>query len=216
MNGMDKGWLEAFSDGVIAIIITIMVLELAKPASVSLAALIGILPHVGIYALSFVYVGIYWNNHHHLFQAVKGVNGAILWANLYLLFWLSLTPFTSAWMGESDFAAIPVGLHGFMLLMCGVAYSILVRLLIRHDGQNSLVARAIGYDFKGWISRVGYLAGIACSPFQPKVSIGLLYGGGADLADPGPAHRADCRSILTESSGHAARPAVKCPPCGQT
>jgi uncharacterized membrane protein len=173
MHGMGKGRLEAFSDGVIAIIITIMVLELAKPASASFAALVSILPHIGIYALSFVYVGIYWNNHHHLFHAVKGVNGAILWANLHLLFWLSLTPFTSAWMGESDFAAVPVGLYGFVLMMCAAAYSVLVRLLIHHDGRESLVARAIGNDFKGWISLVGYIAGIACAPFQPMVSVGL-------------------------------------------
>jgi uncharacterized membrane protein len=170
---MGKGRLEAFSDGVIAIIITIMVLELAKPASASLAALIAMLPHIGIYALSFIYVGIYWNNHHHLFHAVKGVNGAILWANLHLLFWLSLTPFASAWMGEKDFAPVPTALYGFVLLMCGASYSILVRLLIHHDGRESVVARAIGNDLKGWISLAGYMLGIASAWGLPMVSVGF-------------------------------------------
>ncbi len=170
---MGKGRLEAFSDGVIAIIITIMVLELEKPHSASWEAFVEVLPHIGIYALSFIYVGIYWNNHHHLLHATKSVNGAILWANLHLLFWLSLTPFTSAWMGESHFAAAPVALYGGALMMCAVSYTILVQLLIRHDGQDSVVARAIGKDTKGWLSLAAYITGIIAAPFEPFIAVGL-------------------------------------------
>jgi uncharacterized membrane protein len=170
---MGKGRLEAFSDGVIAIIITVMVLELKLPEGDSPAALMQVLPHIGIYVLSFVYAGIYWNNHHHLFQAVKSVNGAVLWSNLHLLFWLSLTPFTSAWMGESHFAPLPVAAYGGALLMCALAYTILVRVLIAHDGQDSLLARAIGRDAKGWISLACYAAGLACAAVLPLLSVGF-------------------------------------------
>ena len=170
---MGKGRLEAFSDGVIAIIITVMVLELKLPEGDGLAALGQVAPHIGIYVLSFVYAGIYWNNHHHLFQAVKSVNGAILWANLHLLFWLSLTPFTSAWMAESHFAPLPVALYGGALLLCGVAYTILVRTLIAHGGHDSLVARAVGKDAKGWASLALYAAGIGCATVMPLLSVGF-------------------------------------------
>ena len=172
---MGKGRLEAFSDGVIAIIITIMVLEFKVPEQASLPALLELLPHVLIYALSFIYVGIYWSNHHHMFHAVRTVNGGILWANLHLLFWLSLIPFASSWMGAHYRESLPVGLYGGLLMMCGVAYSILVRLLIRHEGPGSVLARAIGPDFKGNASVVAYVLAILASPIQPLVSL-AIYG----------------------------------------
>ena len=170
---MGKGRLEAFSDGVIAIIITIMVLEFKVPAEATLSALLALLPHVLIYALSFIYVGIYWNNLHHMVHAAKSVNGAILWANLHLLFWLSLLPFASAWMGAHYRESLPVGVYGGLLLMCGVAYSILVRLLIRHEGPGSVLSRAIGADFKGNASVVAYVVAIAASPFEPRLSLAI-------------------------------------------
>jgi len=170
---MHKGRLEAFSDGVIAIIITIMVLELKRPADVSLGALIAIGPHILIYALSFLYVGIYWNNHHHMFQAVKSVNGAVLWANLHLLFWLSLVPFTSAWMGEHYDQAWPVVAYGADLLLTGAAYLILARLLVLHEGPASVLARAFGYDLKTIVSLVAYLTAIVAAFFVPYISLAL-------------------------------------------
>src|SRR5438874_7270327 len=130
---MGKGRLEAFSDGVIAIIITIMVLELKRPEDLSLAGLVHVGPHLAVYALSFVYVGIYWNNHHHMFHAAKSVTGSVLWANLHLLFWLSLVPFVSGWMGEHYTSSLPVALYGVVLFMNGFAYFILARLLVRHE-----------------------------------------------------------------------------------
>jgi uncharacterized membrane protein len=170
---MGKGRLEAFSDGVIAIIITIMVLELKRPEDLSLAGLLHIAPHIAIYALSFLYVGIYWNNHHHLFQAARGVTGAILWANLHLLFWLSLVPFASDWMGENYHSALPVALYGAMLLMCGIAYGILARLLVRHEGQGSAIDRAIGKDRKTTLSNVGYIAAIGLAFVLPPAALAI-------------------------------------------
>ena len=170
---MGKGRLEAFSDGVIAIIITIMVLEFKVPADASLASFLALLPHVLIYALSFVYVGIYWNNHHHMLHAAKSVNGAILWANLHLLFWLSLLPFASAWMGQHYRESLPVGVYGGLFLMCGVAYSILARLLMRHEGPGSVLAKAIGADRKGNASIVAYAAAVLISPFLPLASLAI-------------------------------------------
>jgi uncharacterized membrane protein len=149
--------MEAFSDGVIAIIITIMVLELKVPHSADLAALHSLIPVFLSYVLSFVFLGIYWNNHHHLLQAVRQVNGPILWANLHLLFWLSLTPFVTGWMGENHFAALPVALYGGVLLCAAVAYFILTRALIAHHGKDSALATALGRDFKGKIS-IGFYA----------------------------------------------------------
>ncbi len=157
---MSKGRIEAFSDGVIAIIITIMVLELSAPHGTDLAALRPLIPVFLSYVLSFVFVGIYWNNHHHLLQAVRQVNGATLWANLHLLFWLSLIPFATGWMGENDFAAWPVALYGLVLLLAGSAYFILSRVLIAHHGQESALATAIGGDFKGMVSLVLYTLAI--------------------------------------------------------
>lgn len=158
---MGKGRLEAFSDGVIAIIITIMVLELEPPHGASLAALEHALPVLSGYALSFVYVGIYWNNHHHLFQAVRGINGSVLWLNLHLLFWLSLLPFVTAWMGEAGVATVPVAAYGGVLFMCAASYAILEHRLAGLHGANASLAQAIGSDRKGWISLVLYACGIA-------------------------------------------------------
>jgi uncharacterized membrane protein len=157
---MSKGRLEAFSDGVIAIIITIMVLELKAPHGVEPAAVRPLIPVLLSYVLSYVHVGIYWNNHHHLLQAVRHVNGAILWANLHLLFWLSLIPFVTAWMGDNHFAKLPVSLYGVVLLLSGVAYTVLVRALVAHHSRDSALATAIGSDSKGKASLALYAAAI--------------------------------------------------------
>ena len=158
---MQTNRLEAFSDGVIAIIITIMVLEMKPTHGATLEALRPVLPIFLSYVLSFIYVGIYWNNHHHLLHSADKVNGPILWANLHLLFWLSLVPFVTAWMGENRFAALPVALYGVVLLMSAIAYTILTVLLIRHHGNDSSLARAIGSDRKGKISIAIYIAALA-------------------------------------------------------
>ncbi len=158
---MKKNRLEAFSDGVIAIIITIMVLELKAPAQAQgLADLKELLPVFLSYVLSFIYVGIYWNNHHHMFHSTKKVTGGILWANLHLLFWLSLFPFTTAWVGANHLAPTPAAVYGFVLLMAAIAYYILQRTIIASQGANSLLAAAIGKDWKGKLSPVLYLAAI--------------------------------------------------------
>ena len=148
--------LEAFSDGVIAIIITIMVLDMKGQHGEDLAALAPLLPVFLSYVLSFIYVGIYWNNHHHLFQSVENVNGAILWANLHLLFWLSLFPFVTGWMGENHFATWPVALYGVVLMMAAVAYYVLIRALIAEHGRGSMIAKAIRNDYKGMVSIAVY------------------------------------------------------------
>lgn len=158
---MDKNRLLAFSDGVIAIIITIMVLELEAPHGITLAALEPVFPVLLGYVLSFIYVGIYWNNHHHLFQAVERISGPILWWNLHLLFWLSLLPFVSGWMGKSGFASAAVAAYGAVLLMCALAYAILEHRLASLHGGNEMLALAIGADFKGWVSLLLYASGIA-------------------------------------------------------
>jgi uncharacterized membrane protein len=160
-NGMDKNRLEAFSDGVIAVIITIIVLEMKVPHGPELASLAPLVPVFLTYVLSFVYVGIYWNNHHHMFKVARSVNGAVLWANLHLLFWLSLLPFATGWMGENHFERAPTVLYGVNLLLCALAWSILQTCLIRHDGRDSLLAKAISADLKGKLSPVLYVAGIA-------------------------------------------------------
>jgi uncharacterized membrane protein len=157
---MSKGRLEAFSDGVIAIIITIMVLELKVPHGTDLAALRPRIPVFLSYVLSFVFLGIYWNNHHHLLQATRHVNGRILWANLHLLFWLSLTPFVTSWMGENPFAPWPVALYGVVLLFAGLAYFILARVLVASHGEESTLAIAIGRDVKGKLSVVVYAVAV--------------------------------------------------------
>jgi uncharacterized membrane protein len=158
---MPKGRLEAFSDGVLAIIITVMVLEMKVPHGTDLQALTPVLPVFLSYVLSFLYLGIYWNNHHHLFQAVKQIKGSVLWANLHLLFWLSLFPFVTGWMGENHFATWTVALYGGVLIMAATAYFILSRVLLAGHAADSVLARAIGSDFKGRISVVIYAVGIA-------------------------------------------------------
>ena len=167
---MGKGRLEAFSDGVIAIIITIMVLEMKVPHGETLEALRPLLPVFLSYVLSFVYVGIYWNNHHHLLHATSKVNGPVLWANLHLLFWLSLFPFATGFMGENHFAAVPSALYGVVLLMAGLAYTILAQVIVRAEGSHSVVARALGRDRKGKLSLVLYALGIALTFWKPWLS----------------------------------------------
>jgi uncharacterized membrane protein len=157
---MGKGRLEAFSDGVIAIVITIMVLEMKTPHGGNLAVLKDLTPVFISYVLSFIYVGIYWNNHHHMLHATQHVNGSVLWANLHLLFWLSLIPFVTGWMGENDFMSWPVALYGVVMLMCAVAYFILSRTLVKHHGQDSELAAAVGRDRKGQASIIIYAIAI--------------------------------------------------------
>ena len=166
--------LEAFSDGVLAIIITIMVLEMKVPHGAELAALKPLIPHFFSYVLSFIYVGIYWNNHHHLFQAAKQVSGGVLWANLHLLFWLSLFPLTTDWMGENQLAATPTAVYGFVLLMAAIAYQILEYTIIAKEGRGSLLASAIGGDWKGKLSPVIYLIAILLA-FVNSWIAGALY-----------------------------------------
>ena len=170
---MEKGRLEAFSDGVIAVIITIMVLELHVPHGGQLSDLTPLFPKFFCYVLSFINVGLYWNNHHHMFQAVRHVNGRILWSNLHLLFWLSLIPVSTDWMGENHFEQIPVIFYGVILLMCGVAYAILVSALIDRHGRDSLLAKAIGHDTKGKISVVMYGAAIGLGFINAWIAVGL-------------------------------------------
>lgn len=171
---MNKGRLEAFSDGVLAIIITIMVLELKVPHGQDLASLKPLLPVLGSYVLSFIYLGIYWNNHHHLLHTVKKVNGSILWANLHLLFWLSLVPFVTGWMGENNFASVPVMLYGLNLLLAAIAYYLLQTQILKIHGRNSMLAKAVGKDLKGKISPLLYLAAIFLSMINPWIA-GSIY-----------------------------------------
>jgi uncharacterized membrane protein len=165
--------LEAFSDGVLAIIITIMVLELKVPHATELAALKPMLPHLLSYVLSFIYLGIYWNNHHHLFQAAQEVSGGILWANLYLLFWLSLFPFTTDWVGENRLAPTPTAVYGFVLLMAAVAYYILERIIVTKEGRGSVLGSAVGRDWKGKLSLVIYLIAIPLAFVDSWIAGGL-------------------------------------------
>ncbi len=167
---MGKGRLEAFSDGVIAIIITIMVLELRAPHGDSLEDLRALLPVFLSYVLSFVYVGIYWNNHHHMLQATRKVTGGVLWANLHLLFWLSLFPFTTAWMGESHFSSSPTLLYSVVLLMAAVAYFLLQSVIVAAEGPDSVLRRALGRDWKGKASPILYALAIGAALWRPWVS----------------------------------------------
>lgn len=170
---MSKGRLEAFSDGVIAVIITIMVLNLKVPQGEDLASLEPQLPTLVSYVLSFVFVGIYWNNHHHLLHATQHVSGLVMWANLHLLFWLSLVPITTGWMGSSNFAVWPVATYGALLLLCGCAFYLLSHLLILSHGRNSVLGTAYGRDFKGKISVAIYAVAIVFAFVQPWIAIGL-------------------------------------------
>jgi uncharacterized membrane protein len=171
---MSKGRMEAFSDGVIAVIITIMVLGLEAPPEASLTALVPLLPVFLNYVLSFVILGIYWNNHHHLLQAVENVDGQVLWANMHLLFWLSLIPFATSWAGENPSAPLPVAIYGCILLLAAVAYFILVQALMKRHGQDSFLATAVGSDFKGKISILIYLLAIPLAFLNPIISFALF------------------------------------------
>lgn len=170
---MKTNRLEAFSDGVLAIIITIMVLELKVPHDVRLEGLLPVAPVFLSYVLSFIYVGIYWNNHHHLFHAAGHVSGGVLWANMHLLFWLSLFPFTTAWLGENHLDATPAAAYGFVLLMAAVAYHILQRALLAADGQASPLAEALGRDWKGKLSPVLYFLAIFAAFLSPWIAIAI-------------------------------------------
>ncbi len=171
---MNKTRLEAFSDGVLAIIITIMVLEIKVPHEVSFSALKPILPVFLSYILSFIYVGIYWNNHHHMMHTVKQISGGILWANLHLLFWLSMIPFATAWIGENHFAPLPMMLYGIVLLLCALAYFILQYLILKKHGPDSVLSKAIGKDVKGKLSPVFYILGIIASNYNGLIA-GAFY-----------------------------------------
>ena len=168
---MNKGRLEAFSDGVLAIVITIMVLEMKVPHGSDIGALAPVWPVFASYVISFVHIGIYWNNHHHLFQVVKHVRGGVLWANLHLLFWLSLMPFVTGWMGENHFEAVTVSFYGGVLLMAAIAYYILVRTLLAAHPRDSSLAVAIGSDFKGRLSVLIYVVAIAAACWKPWIAI---------------------------------------------
>lgn len=170
---MSKNRLEAFSDGVLAIIITIMVLEMKVPEGATLADLRSVLPVFLSYVLSFIYLGIYWNNHHHMLHTVQRVTGPILWANLHLLFWLSLIPFVTGWLGENDFAALPTTLYGIVLLLAAIAYFLLQQLIIGAQGENSLLKQAIGNDWKGKVSPLLYLLAIAVAFRVPWLALAL-------------------------------------------
>ena len=171
---MSKGRLEAFSDGVLAILITIMVLELRPPEGATLEALVPLWPKLLAYVLSFVYLGIYWNNHHHLLHAVRTISGGVLWANLHLLFWLSLVPVGTAWMGQTGFAPIPVAIYGFVVLMPAVAFTLLVYTLVRVPDQRSGLIEVIGRDAKGKISLALYALSIPVALVAPYVSVGIF------------------------------------------
>ena len=173
---MTKNRLEAFSDGVIAIIITIMVLELKVPEGPTWHDLADARHHFLSYVLSFVYLAIYWNNHHHMLHSMRRVNGAILWANMHLLFWLSLAPFVAAWMGETDFGVLPTALFGIVQLCAAIAYYILQTMIVRSEGPDSRLARAVGRDFKGKISPVAYLVGILLTLVSPWLAVALYAG----------------------------------------
>jgi len=173
---MDTGRLEAFSDGVLAIIITIMVLELKVPHGVDLDALWPLLPVAVSYLLSFVYLGIYWNNHHHMLHVTQRVTGGILWANLHLLFWLSLVPFVTAWMGENEFAPLPTAAYGVVLLLAAISYYLLQQLIIASQGPTSVLRAAVGSDWKGKLSPVLYAFAIPAALWSPIVA-GLVYAG---------------------------------------
>lgn len=170
---VNKGRMEAFGDAIIAIVITIMILELRPPEEASIAALMKIAPNFLSYILSFVFLAIYWNNHHHLFQSVQKVNGAVLWANLHLLFWLSLIPFVTAWLGEAGIQSVPVALYGLVLILSAIAYTILVRTLVTLHGHHSEIAQAIGRDTKGKLSLMLYLLALGASFIFPPFAIGL-------------------------------------------
>jgi uncharacterized membrane protein len=173
LGSIGKTRLEAFSDGVLAIIITIMVLELKVPHGADLAAIKPLIPVFFSYLLSFIYVGIYWNNHHHMLHATKRIDGSIMWANLHLLFWLSLLPFVTGWAGENHFAALPMALYGVVLLLAAIAYYILQQRIIAREGRDSALAKAVGRDYKGKLSPLIYLTAIVSTPLSPWIAAAL-------------------------------------------
>jgi uncharacterized membrane protein len=173
---MSRGRLEAFSDGVLAIVITIMVLELVPPHGSSLEILVPLWPKFLAYVMSFAYIGIYWNNHHHLLHTTHAVTGRVLWANLHLLFWLSLVPFTTAWMGENEFAPIPVAVYGASLITPAIAFSLLVLAILRVPGQSPALAEALGRNMKGKVSIALYAAGVPIALWAPLVAVALFIG----------------------------------------
>lgn len=173
---MSSSRLEAFSDGVIAVLITIMVLDLHPPEGADLASLAPLIPVFASYLLSFIIIGIYWNNHHHLLRATKSINGSIMWANLHLLFWLSMIPFTTSWLGDHFGAAWPTAVYGLSLFMPGLAFRFLLSAIIGHHGRDSAIANAVGSDFKGYASLFLYLTGILLAFFLPWVSYALYAG----------------------------------------
>ena len=170
---MGKARMETFFDGVVAIIITIMVLEMKVPHGDSIATVMPLLPVLLSYVLSFLYLGIYWNNHHHMMHACNRVTGSMLWANLHLLFWLSLIPFTTGWMGENHFASLPAAAYGLVLLMSAIAYWILQQRIIADQGESSVLKKAVGHDWKGKVSPVFYLTGIILAFLWPWISVGI-------------------------------------------
>ncbi|MGH8378356.1 MAG: TMEM175 family protein [Gammaproteobacteria bacterium] len=170
---MGKGRLEAFSDGVLAVIITIMVLEMRVPHGADIVALAPVLPVFLVYVLSFVYIGIYWNNHHHMLHAVERVSGRVLWANLHLLFWLSLVPFVTGWMGENHFAALPTAIYGMVLLMTAIAYIVLQSALVAANGKSAALAAAVGHDLKGKLSIACYVLAIVLAFVNQWISDAL-------------------------------------------
>lgn len=172
---MSKSRLEAFSDAVLAILITIMVLELRAPHAPTWAALLPLVPTFTTYLLSFVFLAIYWNNHHHMLQAAESINGRILWANMHLLFWLSLVPFVTGWMGENDFASLPTAAYGVVLLLAGVAYLVLQRTLVTEHGAGSRLARALGRDWKGKLSAALYGVGIPLAFVVRWIALGIYF-----------------------------------------
>jgi uncharacterized membrane protein len=172
---VSKGRLEAFSDGVIAILITIMVLELDVPHGTSWASIEPVVPALVAYVLSFLLIGIYWNNHHHMLHATERVNGRILWANLHLLFWLSLIPFATAWMGENGFAAIPTAAYGVILVLCAISYTLLQRSIIKHHGPHSRLASAVGSNRKEKVSLALYISGVPLAFVHHAISLGLYF-----------------------------------------
>ena len=172
---MTTNRLEAFSDGVLAIIITIMVLDLKVPIGDDLMSLKPYFPKFLNYLISFIYVGIYWNNHHHLFQAINKVNGAVLWSNLHLLFWLSLLPVSTGWMGENFDSAWPVALYGFVLLMSSIAFMIIEKVAIKEEGKESVIGQSIQKNVKEWISSIGYVMGIGIAFISPIIGIAIYF-----------------------------------------
>ena len=190
--------LEAFSDGVMAVIITIMAFSIPTPEGSTPAALRGLVPHLLVYVLSFVMVGIYWNNHHHLLRATERISGSVMWANLFLLFWLSLFPIVTAWVGRFPHTRLPAVAYGLVGLGAGVAYSVLVRMIIRVNGSDSTVGRSIGTDTKGYLSLVLYAAGMALTVVSPWLSYALYCRGGGHVDHPRPPAHRRRRPLVTD------------------